>query len=67
MQSILSFLHLNWQARANHSQKDGLSPDEEQSLKMGGDHDKNTLYSTTRLGQNGIFVTLMHVVRRVQG
>ena len=65
MQSILSFLHLNWQARANHSPKDVSSPDKESSLKMGGDHDKNTLYSTTRLGQNGIFVTLMHVVTRV--
>ena len=65
MQSILSFLHLNWQARAYHSPKDVSSPDKESSLKMGGDHDKNTLYSTTRLGQDGIFVNLMHVLTHV--
>ena len=65
MQSHLSFLHLNWQARANDSQKDVSSPDKESSLKMGGNHDKNTLYSTTRLGQSGNFVTLMHVITRV--
>ena len=65
MQSILSFLHLNWQARASHSQKDVSSPDKESSLKMGGDDDKNTLYSAARLGQSGIFVTLVHVLTHV--